>query len=208
MPSPSRASSPQVRCAGMRPSRTPPLSSTTSSESLQFLILGVTSLLMLIQVRSAARPSALVMQARESARQRPSYRPALHAGDSVSVKSWAKATRKAVALRRMLCRRDPMMTLLRAPQVSSFRQHPKHSPHRRRPSMSLAPSRRSPSVAPQILSPKRALRVMKGKHVENAETLPSSATARVSSAIRAVGRVDVARVNLPTASPIGGTSWQ
>jgi hypothetical protein len=35
---------------------------------------------------------------------------------------------------------------------------------------------------------------MKGKHVENAETLPWSVTVRVSSAIRAVGPADVARV--------------
>jgi hypothetical protein len=44
--------------------------------------------------------------------------------------------------------------------------------------------------------------------VENAETLPSSAMARVSSATRVARRADVARVDLPTASPIGGTSWQ
>jgi hypothetical protein len=60
--------------------------------------------------------------------------------------------------------------------------------------MLLVPSKRSPSVAHQILSPKRALRVMKEKHVENAGTLPSSVTARVSNAIRAEGRVVVARV--------------
>ena len=89
--------------------------------------------------------------------------------------------------------------------------NPPHQVHTllpRRPSMSLAPSKRSLSVAPMGLSPKRALRVMKGKHVENAETLPLYETVRVLNAIRAVRRADVARVNLPSASPKGGTSWQ
>jgi len=49
---------------------------------------------------------------------------------------------------------------------------------------------------------------MKEKHVENAGTLPSSVTARVSNAIRAEGRVVVARVIFwqPT-SPEGGMHY-
>ena len=80
------------------------------------------------------------------------------------------------------------------PRTTSLATASTKSLQPRRPSMSLAPSKRSLSVAHQSLSPKRALRVMKGKHVENAETLPSYETARVSNAIRAVRRADVARV--------------
>ncbi len=69
-----------------------------------------------------------------------------------------------------------------------------HPIQRRRLTMLRAPSKPLPNAMRYIYSPKRALRVMKGKHVENAETLLSSATVRVSNAIRAGRRVDVARV--------------
>ena len=93
-------------------------------------------------------------------------------------------------------------TRSRAPQALPPR--PLKYLHPRRPSMLPAPSKRSLNVAHQNLWPKRALRVMKEKLVENAETLPSYETARVSNAIRAVRRADVARVILTASQPEGG----
>jgi hypothetical protein len=104
-----------------------------------------------------------------------------------------RAKRRALVFMRVRCRQKPATTRSRTPQALPPR--PLKFLHPRRPSVLLGPSRRSPNEAHQILWPKRALRVMKGKLVENVGTLPSSGMARVSNAIRAVGRADVARVN-------------
>jgi len=104
-----------------------------------------------------------------------------------------RAKRRALVVMRVRCRREPMTTRSRAPQALPPR--PLKFLHPRRPSTSPAPSKRSLNEAHQILWPKRALRVMKEKRVENAGTLPSSVTARVSNAIRVERRADVARVN-------------
>ncbi len=192
MPSPSRASSQQVRCAGTKPSRTPPRSLTTCSGSLQFLILGATSLLMLIQVRSAVLHSALVTRAKASVPPKLSSRQASHVVAWASESLLGRAKRRALVLMRVRCRRKSATTRSRAPQALPPR--PLNYLHPRRSSMSPAPSKRSLNEAHQNLWPKRALRVMKEKRVENAETLPSYVTARVSNAIRAVRRADVARV--------------
>jgi hypothetical protein len=199
MPSPSRASSPQVRCAGTKPSRTRPRSLTTCSESLQFLILGATSLLMLIQVRSAALHSAQVTLAKASVPPKLSSRQASPVVASASGSFLRRAKRRALVLRRARCRREPTTTRFLAPQALPPRHH--NFLQLRRPSMSRAQSKQSPSAARQISSPRRALRVMKGKHVENAVTLPSYVTARVSNAIRVVRRADVARVIFTASQP-------
>jgi hypothetical protein len=103
-----------------------------------------------------------------------------------------RAKRRALVLMRVRYRQRPVTTRSRAPQALPPRQltflHP------RRPSRSPVPSKRSLNEAQQNLWPKRALRVMKGKRVENVGTLPSYVTARVSNAIRAERRADVARV--------------
>jgi hypothetical protein len=179
---------------------------TTCSESLQFLILGATSLLMLIQVRSAALHSALVTRAKASVPPKLSSRQASLVVASASESFSSRAKRRALVLMRGRCRQMPATTRSRAPQA--LPPHPLKSLQPRRPGTSPAPSRRSPNEAHQILWPKRALRVMKGKRVENAGTLPSSVTARVSSATRVERRADVARVNLSASQPEGGTSWQ
>src|SRR3990170_8884791 len=147
---------------------------------------------MLIQVRSAVQHAAPVTQAKASVQRKLSSRQASLVDASASGRCSRRAKCKALVGKRMHCRREPTTTQLRAPQA--LPPHLMLSLHRLRPNMSLVPLRRSPSVAHQILSPRPALRVMKEKHVENAETLPSSATARVSNAIRAERRADVARV--------------
>ena len=196
-----RAGRPGARAT--RRSRTRPRSSTTCSESLQFLILGATSLLMLIQVRSAALHSALVTRAKASVPPKLSSRQASPVVASASESFLRRAKRRALVLMRARCRREPMTTRCLAPQALPPRPH--KSLHPRRPSTLPAPSKRSPNAAHQNSSPRRALRVMKGKLVENAGTLPSSVTARVSNAIRAERRADVARVNLSASQPEGGS---
>ena len=104
-----------------------------------------------------------------------------------------RAKRKALAHPRKLCRRDSTTVQSRTRALPTP-PHQVHSLHPGQQSMSLALSKRSLNAARQSLWRRRALRVMKGKHVENAETLPWSVTVRVSSAIRAVGPADVARV--------------
>ena len=117
MPSPSLASSQQVRCAGTKPSRTRPRSLTTCSGSLQFLILGATSLLMLIQVRSAALHSALVTQAKAGVSPKLSSRQASPVVASASESLLRRAKRRALVLMRARCRREPMTTRCLAPQA-------------------------------------------------------------------------------------------
>src|SRR5665811_2007314 len=202
MPSPSRASSLLVRCAGTRPSRTPPRSSTTCSESLQFLILGGTSLHMLIQARSATQPSAPATQAKASVSPKLSSLPASHEADLASGSFSRRAKRKVQVLPRERIRQMP--TTMHSRTRRALPPQYLNPLQRRRSSMLLSPSKRLPNAERQFLSPKRALRVMKGKHVENAVTLPSYETARVSSATRADRRAGVVRVIRLASHPIGG----
>ena len=133
---------------------------------------------------------------------RLSFHQASHVAASVNG-SLRRAMRRAVVDRRERCRRKPTTTRTQTPQA--LPPHQLNPLRLRRSSMLPLPSRRTPSAVHLFLSPKRALRVMKGKHVENAVTLPSSATARVSNAIRAVGRAVVVKSDLISKShPIGG----
>jgi ribonucleoside-diphosphate reductase alpha chain len=169
-----------------------PAGPVRGNEAIKFLILGDTSLLMLIQVRSAALHSALVTRAKASVPPKLSSRQASHVVAWASESLLGRAKRRALVLMRVRCRQKPATTRSRAPQALPPR--PLKYLHPRRSSTLPGPSKRSLNEAHQNLWPKRALRVMKEKLVENAETLPSSETVRVSNAIRAVRRVDVARV--------------
>src|SRR4029078_3435965 len=193
-PLPSRVSSRQAWCAAMKRSRTQLRFWIIYSESLQFLILGVTSELMLIQMRSAAQHSAPATQANACVRRKLTSRQASPVVASANVNSLGRARRKAPPLRRKPGRRDLRTMQFRTRQDSPTPPHRVHTLLPRRSSMSLALSKRSLSVAPMGSSPNRSLRVMKGKHAENAETLPLYETVRVLNAIRAVRRADVARV--------------